>query len=223
MESTIITPDLYKESLAEYYKPPSRAIGNLTLAQFFDLLYYTLNIANPDLIIAPSWPQYLLPYTDDYKKTMDNPTKYFKNTLTYMITREEPGSVGGDKQPFGDRREVTPRLREVIKQQNGVKSDIIYGQWFDTLVQFDLWTLTNFEAENLAVWFKRFMQNYRDFFKHMGLSEILFWWRGVDRAVDSIKNNLHRRTLVYFLRTEEISKESDYNLKEIKIQLENLK
>jgi len=222
MESNLIlTPDLYQEVLKKYYNPPSKEIGNLSLRQFFDLMFYVLQVEKPGLNFAPAWPKYLIPSTPDYKKTMENPTDTFVDTITYMITREEPGSVGGNKQPFDSRRELTPKPRE-ITPGDGTKGKTIYGQWFDTLVQFDLWTLTNFEAEDFAMWFKRFMSTHRGFFKHMGLSEIHYWWRGRDDVSSSLNNNLHLRTLVYFIRTEEISYEEDYNLKELEIKLEKI-
>lgn len=222
IESTLyITPDIYTEKVNQenFKNPPARADGNLSLQQFFDLMFYVLNIEKPGLVFAPAWPQYLLPDTPEYKKTMDNPTTLFKDTITYMITREEPGSVGGDKQPFGGRREVTPKIREVQNVIGNEKSSVVYGQWFDTLVQFDTWTLTNWEAENLSLWFKRYMISHRDFFKNRGLSEILFWWRGKDSASLSLRNNLHSRSLVFFVRTEELMSDEDYNVKKFELEM----
>lgn len=221
MESKLVLPQNYKSDLDKYYEKPTKAIGNLSLKQFFSLMYYTLDIEQPGLIFAPSWPNYLIPSTPEYKKTMENPTELFMDTITYDVTRQEPGSVGGNKQPFGGYKELIPRYREILRADD--KSRTYHGQWFDNLVQFDLWTLTNFEAEDLALWFQRFMIVHRNFFKHMGLSEIHFWWRGRDDISSSIKNNLHLRTLVFFVRTEEISCEDDYNLQELQIKLEKLR
>ena len=178
-----------------------------------------MDIEQPDLIIAPAYPKYLLPGTEEFKATMDDPVAKFRDTITYKITREEPGAIGGDKQPFGVPRELTPRLREdeVLEDK---KSRRVFGQWFDTLVQFDCWTLTNYEADELALWFKRFMIRYRDFFRYMGLGEIHFWWRGEDDVTRKLRNSLNFRTLVYFIRTEEISTQEDPILKEIQYKVE---
>ena len=220
--SQIWTPDNYRDQQRALIKelfPPQKARGNLTSQQFFILLYYILDIEQPDLIIAPAYPRYLLPGTEEFVKTMDDPVAKFRDTITYKITREEPGSFGGDKQPFGTTRELNPRIREE-SVVNGEKSRRVFGQWFDTLVQFDCWTLTNYEADQLALWFKRFMTKYRDFFKHMGLSEIHFWWRGEDEVTRKLRNSLNFRTLVYFIRTEEISIGEDPVLKEIQYKVE---
>lgn len=218
----ILTPIEYEKTIAKYYDPPSREAGNLSLKEFFELMYYMLDIQKPGLVFAPAWPQYLIPSTPEYKKTMDNPTEMFADTVTYMITRKEPTSIGGDKQPFGSgSRELTPRVREV-QRTNDDKSRIIYGQRYDSLVQFDLWALSNFEVDVLALWFERFMTVHRGFLKHMGLSEVLFWWRGRDTVSSKLKNNLNLRTLVYFVRTEDISYEDEYNIKELQIKLEKI-
>jgi len=219
IDSTILTPSLYKQQLAATMTPMGQASGNLTLDQFFKLMYYTLDIEKPGLVFAPAWPQYLIPDTPEYQATMESPTELFTDTITYMVTRQEPGSVGGNKQPFGGmNREVTPRIREVKKISND-KTRMVYGQWLDTLVQFDLWSLTNWEVEPLVLWFQRFMTTHRDFLKDMGLSEILFWWRGQDQVAAGLRNRLHFRTLVYYIRVEEISYEEDYNLKELRIKI----
>lgn len=223
MESSIIlTPALYKKKLESTIPKLTHASGNLTMAQFFELMFYTLDIEKPGLVFAPAWPQYLVPSTPEYKKTMENPTDMWMDTVTYMVTREEPGSVGGDKQPFGGRREVVPRFRENKNFVADGKSLQVYGQWFDVLLQFDLWTLTNWESENLKVWFKRFMMTHRNFFKDMGLSDILFWWGGRDNVSSQLNNLLHLRTVVYWLRTEELSTETDFNLQELKIKLKSI-
>lgn len=219
INSRILTPSLYKAALRETMPPLAKASGNLTLDQFFKLMYHTLDIMKPGVVFAPAWPQYLIPDTPEYKATMDNPLDTFSDTITYMVTRQEPGSVGGSKQPFsGMNRELTPRLREAVKVSD-TKSRLVYGQWFDTLVQFDLWSLTTWEVEPLTTWFQRFMTTHRDFFKEMGLSEIYFWWRGQDKVSTGLRNKLHFRTLVYYIRVEEISYEEDYNLKQLKVQI----
>ena len=216
----ILTPIEYKN---QNVPPPlSKASGNLTLQQFFDLMFNMINIERPDIIFAPSHPRYVILGTDEFKATMVNPNELFVNTITHFTLREEPGSVGGDKQPFGTgRREVTPRVREIISD-NKTESGLQFGQWMDTLVQFDIWALTNYEAETLSLWFKRFMTTRRGFLKNMGLSEILFWWRGRDPTTSSINNSLHSRSLIYYIRTEELMFETFDTLKRLEINVSKI-
>lgn len=215
-----MTPKEAKEKFDSLIVPPQRADGNLRIDQFYDLLYYVLSIEQPNVFLAPAFPRYLIPETEAYKRTMDNPTEHFLDTITYKVTEERPGSVGGSKQPFGDQRELVPRPRgNVIEGHMDVS---IKGQWFDTLVQFDVWSLTNRQAESLVLWFKRFMLNYRDFFKHRGLSEILFWWRGEDDVTTKLRNSLHSRSIAYFVRTEELVTVKHKVLEEIEYKLDHI-
>lgn len=219
---TIETPDLYQQALKETLVPLSSSDGNLTLQQFFSLLFYILEVEKPSVILAPSYPQYLIPTTEEFSNMIDNPTALFKDTITYMVTKEEPGTLGGDKQPFGSgRRELTPKIRETV--DNGDKTVVKYGQFSDALVQFDIWSLTALEAENLSLWFKRLMTTYRDFIKHRGLSEIHWWWRGRDEIAAKVNNRLHVRTLVYYIRTEEIVTTEEFNLKKLQVTLDDIR
>lgn len=215
-----LTPEEFKAKQATMTAPPpQRSAGNITAQQFFETMYWILDVEQPDLVFAPAYPNFLIPGTKAYDQTMDNPVKLFRDTVTYKITREEPGSVGGSKQPFGDTRELTPQLR-MDNAKVGATVTQIYGQTFDTLVQFDVWSLTNFEAEKLALWFKRFMTRYRPFFRELGLSDIHFWWRGEDDVTSKLRNALHLRSLVYFIRTEELLTTEDFALKEIQYKFE---
>lgn len=221
MTRRILLADDELRAKEEFLKqnPPQRAAGNLTSQQFFVLLHYLLEVEQPDLEYHPAYPKYLVPDSKEFQGWRDNPTEKFKDTITFQITRQEPGSVGGDKQPFGDTREVVPRLRESRINATTNKEERVYGQWLDTLVQFDVWTLTNYEADALAIWFHRFMVRYRDYMKHMGLSEILFWWRGRDDVSTKLRNGLHKRTLVFYVRFEELINTDDSVLKEMQFEV----
>jgi hypothetical protein len=228
LNSKIVTPDLNSQALIESITETTKASGNLTLDQLFKLMYYTLQIEQPGLRFAPAYPQYLIPGTKEYEAEQNvpidekNPTSLFSDTITYMVTRQEPGSIGGSKQPFsGMNRELVPRVRGTIKKSED-ETYLVYGQWLDTLVQFDLWSLTSYEVEQQALWFFRFMTTHRNFFKQMGLSETFFWWRGRDAVANNLRNSLHVRTLVYYIRVEELSYEEEYNLKEIQLQVNTI-
>lgn len=214
-----MTPTEYATYIANNSEPYNfeTVQGNLTLPQFYDLFYRVMIMEQPDVITAPAYPPYLIPGTDAYDMTMDEPVQKFKDTITYKVTRMEPASIGGNKQPFGDgQRELTPKLRRTVKDVN--KQDNIYGQFLDTLIQYDVWSLTNKEAEDMSLWFFRFMARYRDFFKEMGLSEMLFWWRGEDNTLTKLDNKLHYRTLVYYARIEEILTDEDGILNKVQIK-----
>jgi hypothetical protein len=64
------------------------------------------------------------------------------------------------------------------------------------------------------------MTRYRPFFRELGLSDMHFWWRGEDEVTAKIRNSLHLRSLVYFVRTEELLTTEDFALKEIQYKFE---
>jgi len=222
MTIIIDTPDTYQQHLRTQLVPLTTEDGNLTIQQFLTLLFYILEVERPNVILAPSYPQYLIPTTEEFRNMIDNPTALFKDTITYMIIKEEPSSIGGDKQPFGSgRRELIPRVRST-KLDNTSTSSIIHGQFSDAYIQFDIWSLTALESENLCLWFRRLMTTYRGFFKQRGLSEIHWWWRGRDEIASKINNRLHVRSLIYFIRIEELVVTSEFNLKKLEVELEGL-
>jgi hypothetical protein len=212
--SNIILPSAYREYMRSQIVPPSRTQTSFDLEALGRAMYYLIEVAKPGLVFAPAYPAYLLPDTPEHKQTMDNPTDKFQETITYMITRQEPASTTGA--PFSnENRELVKRYRGV-SSNDGVNSTLVSGQKLDTLIQFDLWTLSNTEAERLAMWFFRFMMGHRDFLKSLGLSELLFWWRGRDTVSSTIRNALHLRTLVYYVRLEEVGMETIPNLNEVR-------
>ena len=150
---TLMTPEEVRKVVASSHNNDNstRAEGNLDLPEFFSLLYNMLKIDLPSAILVPSYPKYLYPGTEEYNKTMDNPTENFSPTITYEIIRKEPATMGGNKQPFGTGfKEHTPKERRRIGNTNGTQT-IIYGQLFDNLVRFNIWSLSNLEAENLPI------------------------------------------------------------------------
>lgn len=202
---------VYREWLAENMPgPPTKSEGNLDLSQFYVLLYWILRIEKPDMIFVPAFPKFLQEGTPEYKAIfdVDNPTELFADTVTYKVTRQEPATIGGDNQMFGTgTQELTPRLRETGSATNysgkGVSREV-YAQRFDTLVQFDLFSLTNTEVEELALWFIDFMITHRGYLKRRGISECLFRLRVTDDTLKELNKEVQSRSLVYGVRTEKI-------------------
>ncbi len=127
--------------------------------------------------------------------------------------------MGGNKQPFGTGvKSYTPRFRETIGNTDGTQTHI-FGQLFDNLVTFKTWTLTSVEAEELVNWFEQYLRDRRDFFRNLGLHEILFWSRIEEKEVPILDNGLEQRTLTFYVRTEELSVTQEGVLKDLRVQL----
>lgn len=208
--------------------PPTKSDGNLDLYQFMTLIYWIMNIEKPDVVFIPSFPKYLQEGSPEFKSifSVDNPTEMFPDTITYKVTRQEPATIGGDSQMFGSGpQELTPRLRETGNATNssgGSVSRDVYAMRFDTLVQFDLFSLTNTEVEELTNWFQNFMTTHRDYFKYRGVSECLFRLRVTDDTLSELNKEVQSRSLVYGIRTESIISKDITILNELDARLEQI-
>ncbi len=143
--------------------------------------------------------------------------------ITWGVVRQEPGTVGSV--PFRGTQEVKPRTREFVaiyqpdikKYTGGISSSAFvskYGkldkfvevkaQCFDNLVQYNMWARSAWEVEELTEWFKNYMLRYTGMFREAGLVQIYFDRRVRDDTLIQIKNKYHLRSLLYYVRTEEI-------------------
>ena len=221
--SEILTAKIYQGQQSDTtIVQPSKYRANLVLSQFMELLENMLRMDRADIVFAPSYPKYLIEGSKEFEATMDNPTEEWVNTITYKVTRLEPGAVGGNKQPFdGETRETRPKYRQSVPIEGTNDAVQIYGQLYDTFVQFDIWTQTNTEAEELAVWFQDYMKDRRDLWKHLGLRDCLFWWRGMDDSLMSINKKLQTRSLTFWIAYEELEFKEAKKLQELEVQIRN--
>jgi len=207
--------------------PRLRAKGNIDLREFRRLVYKVLSIVSPDLLFMPAYPKHIVGNRDiegftDPVYSADNPIDEFQDTVTWKVVRREPGVFTGS--PFGEstnRKEIKPRIRERATFHPSKDNQYldIYGQWFDNLVQFDLWTKTNEEAEVLIEWFEDFMDMYRNIFMEYGLENLIYWRRFEDQTLLKWANPLHVRSVQYFCRTEKLTAVPTYKIKQIHLKL----
>ena len=105
---------------------------------------------------------------------------------------------------------LKPTLVDIIKEinENGQETGdafLIYRQWFDTNVEFDIYGRTNQEARQLQKKFENLLNVYTGYLKRNGISEMFF-----EREV-SPKNSLNynestpMRCIYYYIRFESIT------------------
>lgn len=140
----------------------------------------------------------------------------FPEVIEWSVQRMEPGTVG--KRPFDRERQAVPMLRESNLDDlvdPGIGVDV-KGQWFDNIVQFDLFARTNevlygskkvngTGTVGLIKWFKDFMLRYNWVFQWNGITRILDWQSTRDQAVSQYRNDMVHRPLLYYVRTEDVS------------------
>lgn len=194
--------------------PRLRSKDNMTLFDYHKVMQKTLKILDEDIAYVPSYPDYLL--TDEDESYIADTKQAPKKIITYQTIRSEPGKISTGP-PFQGTgvKELKYRVREQLFLDPLFRKDIddpaeklryfkSEGQWYDNLVQFDLWTKTNYEAEEFIEWFENFLDKYRGMFKELGMQEMLYYRRVRDDSIIKWKNKLTVRSLIYYFRTEKL-------------------
>ena len=136
-----------------------------------------------------------------------NPLKELSGVVLYSVEHRSPGSMAGGNNWFSrERREVKPRVRSIVYNDNSCcpgQAKIIYSQWFDNEVRFDVCARTNKRANNLAAWFENLMESNRLYFGLHGANKFFFDRRERDEFVQLGNEGYERRPYFYRLRTEE--------------------
>lgn len=126
------------------------------------------------------------------------------NTITYIVTRSEPGSLS-DNPPFQGTRQFKPQFREAWDNPVDPVMTVATDGWlFDNLVQFDCWAQTNAEAVKLLKWFEDFMLRHAWIMELYGVAKVLYWMRDEDKEVPVWRNDITKRTVIYYFRTERV-------------------
>lgn len=125
----------------------------------------------------------------------------FADLVTYTLRFQAPA---GFKKAFGAERMRNLQLREIlrVKELPGVVYEVHAGVT-DNLFQFDCWSSTGRGADQLADWFKRFMEFMKGSIMRQGFQKIEFWERGIDREITAWRDDISCRSLQYLVRMEE--------------------
>lgn len=135
----------------------------------------------------------------DLKKGENSASIILPQITMDINTRDVSSGLGG----------IKPLLIDVIDEfdENGNPTGdafLIYRQWFDCNVEFDIYGRTNQQARQIQKKFENLLMVYTGYLKRQGISEILF-----EREV-SPKNSLNydesaaMRCIYYYIRFESI-------------------
>jgi len=202
-----------------------------TINEFIRVMWQALQIHRPSLIFEPAYPSYVLDAEDkehNDPRTGLTPTMP-EEVITWNVIRRSPGSV--DHTAFAKSREIRPRIREELVYsplqskagdfgepelqqgpgQVGPNKDLarivgreIEGQWFDNLIQFDIWSKDNKKAEQLCDYLEGFMHDFHGMFIELGVNKLHFQARVRDEFLLKWRNGLCNRSLLFFVRTETV-------------------
>lgn len=152
----------------------------------------------------------------------DDPAKELSGVVLYAMKRRAPGTMAGGNVWFNrERREVKPRIREIITNDpnNPSQAKIVYSQWFDNEVLFEIVARTNKRANELALWLEDLLERNRTFFMCRGFQRYLYNMREEDGQKQYGNDNYHVRPLCYFVRTERTNEVSEQTLNRLVITL----
>jgi len=200
----------------------------------------TLPTLNPDEYKdMPHFRHDLLDRSEDEYATIENlPAPH----ITWGLVRQEPGTVSSA--PFSGTQEIKPRERELVLvfdaeyksvlenhsdnlfiEKNGklYKYIKVKGQFMDNLVQYNIWSRSNWEVEELADWFqRRYMLPYTGMFREAGVNNLYFTRRMRDDTIFQMKNNFHVRSMLYYIRTEHIYNDTIMPISRIDVDINTI-
>lgn len=155
------------------------------------------------------------------KFSWENPDKDQESeVITIGLVKREPGAFGQGAPFESSVKNLKPVFRESIADPDapGYRK-LILGKWFDNLVKFTCWSQTNKEAMQRAFWFEEMMEKYSWFFAQSGVNRVIFMGQEQDKTIDNAGKKIYGRSLLFFVKTEELITYSEKEIEEIHLNL----
>lgn len=141
-------------------------------------------------------------YVEDFpKERLDKPDDPFY-VITFAVDGCEMSSTSND----ADRRPRLPVIRNEIQHPSLEGYNLVtFGWWEDAVVIFTIWGRTNGNANNLGIWFHKFMMKYAGMFKFFdarGVQQFRFVKRLQDATTQQEGQEIYSRSFAYSIRVE---------------------
>ena len=160
--------------------------------------------------------------TDNILEDPSDPAKELSGVVLYSMERRAPGTMEGGNTWFDNgRREVKPRVRDIVTDNpdNPGQAKIIYSQWFDNEVKFQISARTNKRAYELALWFENLMEANRPYFAFKGITKYFMNTRKADDFRQYGNDTIEIRPYYYFVRTEKTHEVTEQALNNLIVKL----
>jgi len=226
-------------------KSKHRSSGSIqTIGHMNDLLSKVLEVVDPSILFEPDFPVALLSDSTNGSipehirgDLINTDTKVSSvqtnpKIISWGVVRKEAGTLDG--KPFSGTQEIKPRPRELIAifdenaskyfndregviEVNGRVAKLVqvHGQFFDNLVQYNIWSRSNREAEDMVEWFEELMLTYTGLFREAGIVQMWFDRRVRDVTLVQNIKGYQVRSVLYYIRTERISLNTGSPIKRI--------
>lgn len=143
----------------------------------------------------------------------NNTDQYTLPQITYDIYSRETA----EKTPIKPIK--TDTIKEIVNGQETGDSIIIYRQWFDCIIEFNVWGNTSFEARETQVKFETLMQIYTGYFKKSGISNLVFLKEIPALESGKYVDGLNMKCILYGCMLEKITTIRASTIKQINLKL----
>ena len=108
------------------------------------------------------------------------------------------------RKPKNDMYAKPKAMEEFAENGDGSRKGIVYSQFFDYEIQFDILASDYITANKVMNAFEDAMFNYTGYFKRNGVSELLFLKQYTDTNLDAYRNTVSVRSLEYLVTIDRI-------------------
>ena len=170
-----------------HYERGQMASGNMSLDEFTDKVMELLTLA---------WGEGSVTFTQE--EPIGNSTEAMPMPV---ITYDTPERVRSES-----HKSLDPILFDSIRDPDDPGATVKrYRMWFDTEMEFKIYHTTNREARILMEEFETFLFTYKGYFKHLGISDIIFLAETKPMVTTAWQKEIPTRTLRYLVRIERIT------------------
>lgn len=192
-----INPDTPEEEIREdNCKEPhggtaidmQRADKNASLYDFLDMVA---------LIVDNAMEEYNVEFlTDEQQNILKDPEiPINKAYISYKVRNRVPS------------KEYKPIAREEIiecDEKNEQRKGMIFGQTFDCIVQFNVFSTENKLANQVMEKFEELMIQYAGYFKKQGVRDLYFKEQVTDSEYNNFRETLSVRNIRYYVQVEKL-------------------
>lgn len=172
-----------------------RSDKGATLQDFIKMVGTLVELTMPKVEFCPEEGKII---SLDAVKTFDN------SMITYKVIKRTTDL------------ELKPRFRQGFNNEKD-ESVEVWGQKFKCLVQFNIFASVYKEAEQVMEKFEEIIFSYTGFLKKNGVREILFKEHSTDSHLDTLRETLSIRSLIYYVEIEKLTVILKEKIKEIEI------
>lgn len=172
-------------------KKMQRADKNASLYDFLDMIANVVEYSLSDWNVKFS--------TDEELNVLKDPEVVVDRPhITYRVISRKPKSD----------REYKPIVREEVVEcdENGEqRPGAIYGQFFDCILQFNVFAGESRTANIIMEKFEELMLSHAGYFKQKGVSDFYFREQLTDSEYNNFRETLSVRNIRYYVQIEKIS------------------